>query len=90
MTATETQEAVETRVFTSIAGGMLIGAVVCALLWTGIVLLAHAASDFDLKPMLLVGLGCGIFAGVFLGGCFGALRGSLLLEHHEKETLPAR
>jgi hypothetical protein len=38
--------------------------------------------------MLLVGIVCGILAGVFLGGSIGALRGSALLEHQEKASLP--
>lgn len=86
----ETQEAVESRVFTSVVTGMVIGSVVCAVLWVGLVLMAHAFSDFDLSPMLLVGIGAGILAGVFLGGSVGALRGSALLEHQEKATLPER
>jgi hypothetical protein len=88
MATTDAQETVETRVFTGVAVGMAIGAVVCAFAWVGIVLLAHTLSDFALGPMLLVGIVCGILAGVFLGGSIGALRGSALLEHQEKASLP--
>lgn len=79
------QLAVERTVFRCAAAGMLIGAVVCAGIWTLIVLLALAGKGFALGPMLAVGVVCGVFAGFFLGGCAGMLVGGLKLEHFEHE-----
>ena len=68
--------------------GAVIGAVVCAGIWTGLVLLAVQGKGQALGPVLLVGAGVGVVAGLFLGGCGGALAGARKLEHHEHETRP--
>lgn len=84
------QRAVEALVARSAIVGAMIGAVVCAVIWIGIVALALAGKGAALGPMLLVGAGTGMFAGIFLGGCAGTLVGALKLEHHEQASLPGR
>ena len=88
--AADGQRVVEQKVLRSILIGASIGIVVCAAIWIGLVWLASLLSDTSLVPMLWVGLGCGVFAGLFLGGSAGALAGSAALEHYEKQTLPPR
>jgi hypothetical protein len=82
------QLAAERTLFRRTLVGAAIGAVVCAGLWIVIVLLAVANKGYALGPVVLVGMGCGIFAGIFLGGCAGALAGATALEHAEHATLP--
>ena len=82
------QRRVEGRAFRATFLGMAIGAVVCALLWCGLMLVAMSGAAPSRGPMLLVGAGCGLFAGIFLGGWAGSLVGAGRLEHHEHETLP--
>jgi len=71
----------------SVLTGMAIGAVVCCAIWVGLVALATIGSGFRLLPMLAVAAGCGVFAGIFLGGCAGALAGARGLEHVEHERM---
>ena len=80
--------AAERTLFRRTLIGSAIGAVVCAGLWIVIVLLAVADKGYALGPVVLVGAGCGVFAGIFLGGCAGALSGATALEHAEHATLP--
>ena len=82
------QLAAERTLFHRTVVGAAIGAVVCAGLWIVIVLLAVADKGYALGPVVLVGAGCGIFAGIFLSGCAGALAGATALEHAEHATLP--
>jgi hypothetical protein len=84
------QVAVERVVFRSTLAGMGIGALICAVLWIGIVVVALVGKDEPLGPMLVVGAACGMFAGLFLGGWAGSLVGAAKLEHHEHRTLPGR
>jgi hypothetical protein len=83
----EVQARAEVTLFRRIAIGAGIGALVCAGVWMGIVVLALARSDTSLGPMLSVGAGCGVFAGLFLGGSAGALSASGVLEAAEHKTL---
>jgi hypothetical protein len=69
--------------------GALIGAVIGAGVWALIVLIALAGSDVRLGPWLLMGAGCGVFAGLFLGGWAGTMVGVGRLEAHEHATLPS-
>ena len=68
--------------------GALIGAVVCAGLWMGIVAIATAHNGIKSWPLLLMGAGCGIFAGLFIGGWAGSMVGSQALEEAHHESLP--
>ena len=67
--------------------GACIGAVVGAGVWMVLVLIALAGSGVALGPMLAVGAGCGIFAGLFLGGWAGTVAGCGVLEEAEHRTL---
>jgi uncharacterized membrane protein YsdA (DUF1294 family) len=69
--------------------GAMIGAVVCAPLYVGLVLLALRNSGTALGPPIGIAVGLGLYAGLFLGGSTGTLIGSKTLEHYERETLPA-
>jgi protein-S-isoprenylcysteine O-methyltransferase Ste14 len=84
------QRAVENVVARSAIIGAIVGAVICALIWVGLMAIAMAGKGWSLGPMLLVGAGCGLFAGIFLGGWAGTLVGALKLEHHEHQSLPKR
>lgn len=85
---TEEQRKVEGVVARSAIAGMAIGALICAGIWSVLVLLAMAGSGFRVWPMLWVGIACGIFAGMFLGGWAGTLVGASKLEHYEHEIRP--
>jgi hypothetical protein len=67
--------------------GMGIGALAGAALWMLIVVVALAGSGAPMGPMLAVGAGCGVMAGIFLGGWAGTLVGSGMLEDAEHATL---
>ncbi len=67
--------------------GSVTGAVVCAAIWTGLVAMATVGAGVALVPTLAMAAGCGVFAGLFLGGCAGALAGSRGLEHVEHERM---
>lgn len=82
------QARVESTVARSAVTGAIIGAVICAGIWVGLVAIALVGKGWRLGPMLLVGAGCGVFAGIFLGGWAGTLVGASKLEHHEHATLP--
>jgi len=69
--------------------GALIGAIVCAGLWIGIVAIATANNGVRTWPLLLMGAGCGAFAGLFLGGWAGSMVGSKALEEAHHASLPA-
>ena len=84
------QLGVERSVFRYAIAGSLIGAVVCAGIWSVLMAVALAGDRTNFGPMLLVGAGCGVFAGIFLGGWAGTLAGAARLEHHEHEILPHR
>ena len=76
----------ERNLVRSVITGMAIGAVVCAAIWVGIVALATVGAGPALLPLFAMAAGCGVFAGVFLGGCAGALAGARGLERvgHER------
>lgn len=86
--ADDEQRAVENVVARSAIAGSIIGAVICAAIWVGLVTIALAGKGWSLGPMLAVGAGCGIFAGIFLGGWAGTLVGAMKLEHFEHESRP--
>jgi hypothetical protein len=71
----------------SVLTGMAIGAFVCSAIWIGLVSLATVGAGVRLVPMLAVAAACGAFAGIFLGGCAGALAGARGLEHVEHERM---
>ena len=83
----EGQLRTEQSVFRSAIIGSLVGAVVCAGIWLVLMAIALAGDRANFGPMLLVGAGCGVFAGIFLGGWAGTLIGASKLEHHEREIL---
>ncbi len=68
--------------------GALIGAAVCAGIWIAIVAIATTNNGIKSWPLLLMGAGCGIFAGLFLGGWAGSMVGSQALEHAHHDSLP--
>ena len=68
--------------------GALIGAVICAGLWIGIVAIATTHNGTRSWPLLLMGAGCGMFAGLFLGGWAGSMVGSKALEEAHHDSLP--
>ncbi len=84
------QRGAERTVARSAAVGAAVGALVCAAIWLGLVVIALAGSGSDLAPMLAVGAGCGVFAGIFLGGWAGTLIGAAALEHVEHEQRAKR
>jgi hypothetical protein len=43
--------------------------------------------DLEVTPPAPIGAGCGVFAGLFLGGCAGALAGSRALEQVQHDRL---
>jgi fatty acid desaturase len=86
--ADDAQARVERHVFRSTVIGMVVGAVVCAGIWALLVAIALVGHGWALGPMLAVGAGCGVFAGMFLGGWAGALVGASQLEHHEHDIRP--
>jgi len=69
--------------------GAIIGAIVCAPIYVGMVFLALRNSGTALAPNLGMAVGLGMYAGLFLGGCAGTLAGAKTLEHHEHKYLPA-
>ena len=77
----------EGKLVRSVLTGMAIGAVVCSAIWIGLVSLATVGAGVRLVPMLAVAAACGTFAGIFLGGCAGALAGARGLEHVEHERM---
>ena len=77
----------EGKLVRSVLTGMAIGAVVCAAIWVGIVAFATIGAGPRLLPLFAMAAGCGVFAGVFLGGCAGALAGARGLEHVEHERM---
>jgi len=68
--------------------GAIVGALVLAPAWAGLVLLALRNSGTALWPAALMGAGVGVIAGVFMGGWAGTLVGSTTLEEFEHETRP--
>ena len=86
--ADENQLRAESTVVRGALVGMAIGAAVCAGIWIVIVVIALAGSGFALGPMILVGAGCGMFAGLFLGGWAGTTVACSALEAVEHEQLP--
>jgi len=68
--------------------GAIIGAVVCAPIYVGMVFLALRNAGTALAPNLGMAVGLGMYAGLFLGGCAGTLAGAKTLEHHEHKHLP--
>jgi len=84
----DAQRRVERRAFRAWGVGMLVGAVVCAFVWCGLVALALAGGTEGAGGMMVTGAACGVFAGIFLGGWAGAVVGAIALEHHEHGTRP--
>ena len=78
-----TQVAAEGSFWKAVFVGALIGMVVCAGLWSIIVLLALSLTEADVDGMAWIGLITGLFAGTFLGGAMGAAAGVRHLEHSE-------
>lgn len=70
--------------------GGLIGMVLGALLWAGIVAVALVGSDFSIGPAVWMGAGVGVFGGVFLGSWAGVMAGLRQLEETEHELMVER
>jgi hypothetical protein len=68
--------------------GAVIGALVLAPIWAGLVLFALRNSDTARLGPALMAAGVGVVAGMFMGGWAGTLLGSETLDHYERETLP--
>jgi hypothetical protein len=84
----QAQLAVERRMLYAALLGMAVGALVCIVLWGGVVLLALAGSGEPLTGPLLMAALVGAFAGLFFGGWVGTMYGAHLLEEHERATRP--
>ena len=67
--------------------GGLIGMVLGATLWAGIVLVALVDSGAALGPWIAMGAGVGVFGGAFLGSWAGVMAGIGQLEETEHELL---
>jgi hypothetical protein len=67
--------------------GAGIGAIVCAAIWVGLVAIAIVGNGTALTSTFAMAAGCGIFAGIFLGGCAGALAGTAALEKVEHDRM---
>ena len=78
----------EHAVFRDAAIGAVIGAIVCAPIWAGMVWLALRNSGQALLPAMAMAAGIGILAGVFAGGWAGTLVGGHALETFEREHRP--
>jgi hypothetical protein len=81
----ESQVEAEVKFARAVLIGVLVGMAVCGVLWMGLVLVALAGSGERLGPMLWVGAGIGMFAGVFFGGSAGSMVGTRALERHEEQ-----
>lgn len=79
------QQEAENRLARSGFIGAVIGAVLGALVWMGLVALSLLIADtgIDTVPMLAMGAGVGVFAGVFYGGWAGTLYGNTAIERAE-------
>jgi hypothetical protein len=86
--AHEAELRAEHAVFRDAAIGALIGALVCAPIWAGMVWLALRNSDQALLPPIAMAAAVGVLAGVFAGGWAGTLVGSHTLEEYEREHRP--
>ena len=51
--------------------GMIVGVVVCVVVWVAIVVIALAGTDWDLLPVIGMAAVVGVLAGLFLGGAIG-------------------
>jgi uncharacterized membrane protein len=51
--------------------GMIVGTVVCVIVWIAIVVIALAGTDWDLIPVIAMAAVVGVLAGLFLGGAIG-------------------
>jgi len=87
--ADATQLRAEAIFLRSIMWGMAIGVLACAAIWVGLVAAATVHNGFRSGPLLAMAAGCGVFAGLFLGGAAGAMIGSRALEHAEIEEAHA-
>jgi hypothetical protein len=63
--------------------GALVGIVICAGLWTLLVLVALAGTGAELGAALWMGAAVGVFAGIFFGGWIGTLVGARHLDDLE-------
>jgi hypothetical protein len=89
LTDASTERAERTFWHRTLVGG-LIGMVLGALLWAGLVAVALVGSDVELGPVVWMGAGVGVFGGVFLGGWAGCMAGLKQLEDTEHEQILRR
>lgn len=68
--------------------GVIIGAILCAGIWTGLVVLSLAIADTSIStgPVLAIGALVGLFAGAFYGGWAGTLYGNAAIEKAEADA----
>jgi hypothetical protein len=83
------QVAAEAKFVRAVLYGVLIGMVVCAAVWVGLVAVAVAGDGEPLGPVLWMAAGIGVFAGVFFGGWAGSMVGARALERHERNEARA-
>jgi hypothetical protein len=77
----------ESKLLRSALLGAGVGAFVCSAIWVGLVAIATVGKGIALAPTLAMAAGCGVFAGLFLGGYAGALTGSRWLEEVDHERM---
>jgi uncharacterized membrane protein len=63
--------------------GMIVGIVVCVVVWVGIVVIALAGTSWDLLPVIGIAVAVGVLAGLFLGGAIGMTVAAEKLENAE-------
>ena len=79
---------VEKGVFRDAFLGAVIGALILAPIWAGMMWLAIHNSGTAMTGPIAMAAGIGVLAGVFMGGWAGTLVGGTKLEHFEHETRP--
>ena len=84
----DAEQRAEFAVFRDAVIGAVVGALVLAPIYAGLVGLALRNSGTALLPVMLMAAGVGVLAGVFIGGWSGTLVGSHTLETFEREHRP--
>ena len=66
--------------------GMIVGTLVCVVVWVAIVVAALAGTSWDLLPIIAMAAVVGVLAGLFLGGAIGMTVAAEKLEAAENPT----
>jgi hypothetical protein len=82
----EVQREAERSLLRDALVGIVVGILVGAGVWSLLVLVALAGTDWDLGPAMWMGAGVGVFAGSFYGGWAGTVVGCRKLEEAEARS----